>query len=115
MARNEEFWKNAAAARHHARRVEADAEILRDQFQQRPEEDSQPTWTIATSTINENRPRTTSASYWANQQVLQITFRNGQRYNYYDVTTQQAASLKRVASTGKLINRSLNGHPYGEV
>lgn len=97
------------------RRQDSRADLLLDQFNQRPAEDRDPTWTIQTPTIDPGRPRTTSASYWSNQNVLVLTFRNGQRYAYYDVTTQQAASLKRVASTGKLINRQLNGHPYGEI
>jgi hypothetical protein len=110
-----EFWKQVEEAKRMVARAEAQGDILRDQFEQRPDEDAQPTWTIQTNTSNPARPRTHSASYWSNQDVLQITFRNGQKYNYYEVSTQQAASLKRAVSTGKLINRSLNAHPYGEV
>lgn len=97
------------------RRQDSRANLLLDQFNQRPAENTQPTWTIQTPTIDESRPRTRSASYWSDQDVLVITFRNGQQYAYFEVTTQQAASLKRVASTGKLINRQLNGHPYTEI
>jgi hypothetical protein len=110
-----EFWRQVEEAKRMVARAEAQGDILRDQFEQRPDEDAQPTWTVQTNTSDPSRPRTRSASYWAEQQVLQITFRNGQKYNYYEVTKQQAASLKRVASTGKLINSRLNAHPYGEV
>lgn len=113
MATNKgEFWRQVQEARRVVREAESRGDLLRDEFSQRPEEDAAPTWTIATHTSNEARPRTTSASYWRNQQVLQITFRNGDVYGYSEVTPQQAASLKRVVSTGKLINRSLNSHPY---
>lgn len=108
-------WNAVAEAKRLVARAESQGDILRDQFEQRPEEDASPAWTIQTHTSDPSRPRTRSASYWPNQEVLQVTFRNGDVYNYYEVRKQQAASLKRVVSTGRLINSRLNSHPYGKV
>lgn len=114
-ARGAEFWQQVQEARRVAKQAEDQAALLIDQFNARPEDDAAPTWTIQTPTTNHARPRTLSASYWKNQRVLQLTFRNGQVYAYFEVTPQQAASVKRTKSTGKLINNRLNSHPYGEV
>lgn len=105
-------WNAVAEAKRLVARAEAQGDILRDQFEQRPEEDRDPTWTIATKSSNPSRPRTTSASYWRNQGVVQITFRNGDVYGYGGMSVQEAAAIKRSQSVGKLINRKLDAHPY---
>jgi hypothetical protein len=109
---NSEFWSQVREAQKFIKQAEQTGELLRDQFNAR--EQQSPDWVIATPTTNDSRPRTKTAEYWKDERVLRLTFRNDQAYLYFEVSPQQASSIKRVQSTGKLIDRRLNSHPYCE-
>lgn len=65
-------------------------------------------------------PRTLRAGYSLEEKRLQIVFRpdkygHSAVYDYQDVTPQEWERLRRIASTGKLINRLFNGKPYHRI
>lgn len=66
-------------------------------------------------TLDPSRPRTLSAGYDSETQTLQVTFREGAVYNYYNVPPAVWQQYKKSASPGKFINRRLAGFAYGRV
>ena len=66
-------------------------------------------------TSDQGRPRTLSAGYDPKTKTMQVKFREGAVYNYYQVEPGIWQQYKRSASPGKFINRRLAGSPYGRV
>lgn len=75
---------------------------------------------FATRTINPPRPRTISAGYDADAQVLRIKFRPGASvkspggavYDYFDVSQKEWEAIQRAISTGRFINNQLTAKDY---
>lgn len=47
------------------------------------------------------------------ERKVRTVFRDGTPWQYSDVSPDEWERVRRTASTGKLINRMLNNHPYG--
>jgi len=65
-----------------------------------------------TPSINPPRPRTLAAGYDRDTKVLRIRYREGQGYEYYDVSPREWNNFRRVKSPGRYVNRVLNHHDY---
>lgn len=65
-----------------------------------------------TKTSNPNRPRTMAARYNKVSQVVEIRFREGAIYQYFDCHPNTWRGFKNTDSPGRYINRILNGHNY---
>jgi hypothetical protein len=74
-----------------------------------------PAWDFywPTRTINPPRPRTVQARYSRRLQRLEVIFRDGTPWSYYNVPPRIWNRFKRVESPGRYINSTLNGYPYG--
>lgn len=66
-----------------------------------------------TNTSNPHRPRTLAAGYDKQDHRLDVRFRDGTPWSYYNVPPDVWRSFRRTRSPGKLINRTLNNFPYG--
>jgi hypothetical protein len=66
-----------------------------------------------TRTINPPRPRTLQARYSQSQHRLEVIFRDGTPWTYFEVPPGIWTRFKRVRSPGQYINSVLNGYPYG--
>lgn len=112
--RSAEFWKSLREAKMAVREAEQAAALRRDEFNQR--EQLVPDWIYEpTQTTNRARPRTREAKGWIDEGVIQVTFRDGDVYNYYDVSRDEMRRFTKVKSPGRFINRILNEHPYGRA
>ena len=58
-------------------------------------------------------PRTQMVGYNLQARKIRTVFRDGTPWAYNDVSPQEWERLRRVASTGRYINRVLNHKPYG--
>lgn len=65
-----------------------------------------------TNTINPRRPRTLAAGYDNQNQKLFVRFRDGEGYEYHNVTRAEWREFKSTPSPGRYINRILNHHLY---
>lgn len=65
-----------------------------------------------TTTSNPDRPRTMAARYNKSDQLLEVRFREGAIYQYWDVHPNTWRGFKNTDSPGRYINRILNDHPY---
>lgn len=76
-------------------------------------------WILPSATSNPPRPRTKVIGYNLQERRVRTIFREGSpaspnaTWAYENVSPQEWERLRRVASTGKYINRVLNSHPYG--
>jgi KTSC domain len=68
-----------------------------------------------TSTTDPSRPRTLAAGYDRQNQTLYVRFRDGDGYEYHDVTQSQWREFKTTPSPGKYINSELNHHDYNRA
>lgn len=69
-----------------------------------------------TKSSNPTDPRTATASYYSQTQVVVMQWGDGgTAYAYYDVTPQEWDALTKVDSPGKFINSTLNNHNYGPI
>jgi hypothetical protein len=112
-SRKAEFWRKVQEAKLLVQQATAEADLRRDEFlnreQKSPDAVYQPT-----QTSDMNRPRTVAARYWKDEQVIQVSWRDGRAdYNYYECTPADWRRFTSVKSPGKLINRYFNGKPYG--
>lgn len=57
-------------------------------------------------------PRTQMIGYNREERTVRCIFRNGKRYRYDQVPPDVWERIRRTASTGRFINRVLNGYPY---
>jgi hypothetical protein len=125
MSKKSEWWKKIQdSGVLHSPPISQAADLRRDLFEQRAQRPPDAIYD-PTKTSDPSRPRTLMASYWRDEQVLQVTFRDGTAYNYYEVSQnewrqlsglRQDGQLSRaggVASPGRMINRIFNNHPYG--
>jgi hypothetical protein len=73
-----------------------------------------PAWDFywPTRTINPPRPRTLQARYSRNIRELQVIFRDGTPWTYFDVPPNIWQRFKRTESPGRYINAVLNGYDY---
>lgn len=73
-----------------------------------------PAWDFywPTRTINPPRPRTLQARYSRNNHELQVIFRDGTPWTYFDVPPNIWQRFKRTESPGRYINAVLNGYDY---
>lgn len=65
-----------------------------------------------TPSINPPRPRTLAAGYDPDTQTMRVRFRDGDIYEYYNVTAREWRNFRRVKSPGRAINRVFNHKPY---
>ena len=79
------------------------------------EEDTSPAplTLVPTSTSNPQRPRTVAAGYDEEEEKLTVMFRDGTRYNYYEVDPSEWATFKANRSKGAVIYRLLDFKPRG--
>lgn len=67
-----------------------------------------------TPSSNPSDPRTSSAEYYRESQILRIYWGdNGPAYNYYDVSPTEWAGFRRRKSPGRWVNAVGNYHDYG--
>lgn len=55
------------------------------------------------------------SEYEMSKQLLDITFKNGIKYRYYHVNTQDHAGLQIAESTGKYFNQTIKSHSFEKV
>src|ERR1700691_6168613 len=77
--------------------------------------DPTPSMTWKPKTSNPQRPRCINVAYYARTQRLEVQFRGGAAYYYYDVPQQIAEAFHRAPSAGKFIDGVLNAYEYGPV
>lgn len=76
-------------------------------------------WLIPSATMwpdvkgNPPGPRTQMIGYNLETRTVRTVFRDGTPWRYDDVSPQEWERMRRTSSTGKMINRVLNNHPYG--
>lgn len=83
--------------------------------QSKEEIEDTPTSSWRPKSSNPNRPRAIGAAYYPRTQRLEVQFRGGAAYYYYDVPPQVAEAFRRAPSAGKFIDSTLNNFEYGVV
>jgi hypothetical protein len=100
------------AARQRVKDAVSRAEEEQDIFMTRPQGAPDLVY-VPTQTSNPSDPRTASAQYWKDAQVLRVEWGdNGTPYQYFGVTPSEARRFIKSRSPGRFINRVLNDHPY---
>jgi hypothetical protein len=99
---------------HHDSGAMPEAEALAMARQRAKVQDTPDRVYAPTASSNPTDPRTSSATYYSQTQMLVIQWGDGGvPYAYYDVTPQEYDAFERATSPGKYINAVLNNHNYG--